>query len=420
MKINKKSIIRWIILYIIAPLFKAIGYGNRRRKSVIYVGQAYYNNWYLSRALRKLGWRADVLNWDLNIKSKIFYHGEDFKIDYKGSEDIKSYWRFYLWSLREYDLFHFANKGGMQFGEPFRHEIARLTGMEGFEIKFLKTLGKKIVYGNNGCLDGVSQTSFSKWGPTSVCDTCQWKNVPSVCSDEGNLRWGKFRNEMADYQCLLGGNRADYNIDPTVHEVPEYYCLDQDFWLPDLDIPSRFRYSADHDTVLLYHAVGNYSERTNKNSVNVKSTHIYVPLIQKIRDMGHKVEMVFCTDVPNKDVRFYQAQADIFLEMLTYGWFGANAREAMMLGKPVICFLRQEWLDSAREEIPEYIDELPIVNATPETIEEILLDLIRDKEKRERIGRASREFAIKWHSSNAAAEKFNKIYSQLLGIADER
>ena len=35
-----------------------------QRGRVLYVGQAYYNAWYLSRALRKLGWKADVLNWD--------------------------------------------------------------------------------------------------------------------------------------------------------------------------------------------------------------------------------------------------------------------------------------------------------------------------------------------------------------------
>ena len=40
--------------------------------------------------------------------------------------------------------------------------------------------------------------------------------------------------------------------------------------------------------------------------------------------------MVFFSKVPNKEVRFYQVQADIFLDMLTYGFFGATAREAMM------------------------------------------------------------------------------------------
>ena len=49
-----------------------------KRKSVLFAGQAYYNCWYLSHALRNLGWEADLLNWDSNPKSQIYYHGEDF------------------------------------------------------------------------------------------------------------------------------------------------------------------------------------------------------------------------------------------------------------------------------------------------------------------------------------------------------
>lgn len=390
------------------------GFGSRGRKSVLYVGQMYYNHWYLSRALRSLGWRADVLNWDLNLGSQMYYHGEDFRIPYVDQEDIVNFRRFYLRSLRDYDVFHFANKGGLQFGEPFRIHVQKMVGEGGFEVRFLKALGKKIVYSNNGCLDGVSQTAFSRWGPQSVCAICRWRDVPAVCSDEGNLAWGRFRNAMADYQCLLGGNRADFNEDPRVHEVPEYYCLDEEFWRPDLPIPERYRYPYSPETVLLYHAVGNHAERSDEDGVNIKSTHVYRPLVDRLKREGYPVEMVFCTNVPNKEVRFYQAQADIFLEMLTFGWFGANAREAMMLGKPVICFLRQEWLESARREIPEYIDELPIVSATPETVEHVLRDLIQDKEKRLEIGRRSRVFALKWHSSEAGARRLDRIYSELL------
>ena len=38
--------------------------GVKLKPRVLMVGQAYYNAWYLSRALRELGWKADVLNWD--------------------------------------------------------------------------------------------------------------------------------------------------------------------------------------------------------------------------------------------------------------------------------------------------------------------------------------------------------------------
>jgi hypothetical protein len=390
------------------PMFKAI-----TSKRVLYAGQAYYNAWYLSRSLRNLGWKADVLNWDLNPSSQIYYHGEDFRFGGNVENGLSHNLKFYISSLYEYDVFHFSNAYGICFGF-YVQSFFKEKFSEHSEIFLLKHLGKKIVYSNNGCQDGVSQTSFSKWEPTSVCSICPWQNQPSVCSDDRNLAWGKFRNEVSDFQCLLGGNRVDYNDDPRVHEAPEFYCLDKDFWHPQLDIPEKFRLEekVSHN-VWLYHAVGNLHERTI-NGVNIKSSHIYLPLVEKLQNEGLPIDLINPTGIPNKEVRFLQAQADIFLEMLTFGWFGANAREAMMLGKPVICYIRPEWLESLRQEIPDYAAELPIISATPDTVEEILRDLITNPDKRREIGQRSRDFAVKWHSAEAGGRRFDKIYTKLL------
>ncbi len=85
-----------------------------------------------------------------------------------------------------------------------------------------------------------------------------------------------------------------------------------------------------------------------------------------------------------------------------------------MLGKVAVCYLRPEWLDSMRREIPEYVDELPVVNATPDTIEDVLKDLVDNPERRAEIGRRSREFALKWYSAEAGARRLDEIYSALL------
>ena len=118
-----------------------------------------------------------------------------------------------------------------------------------------------------------------------------------------------------------------------------------------------------------------------------------------------------------KQLRFFQAQADIVVDMLTFGWFGATAREALMLGKPVIAHIRPAWLETMRQEIPEYVDELPIVEATPETARDVLLDLVQNPEKRAEIGRRSREFALKWHSAESGVRVLDRIYRDLLGRA---
>ncbi|HEX6051404.1 MAG TPA: glycosyltransferase, partial [Gemmatimonadaceae bacterium] len=118
--------------------------------------------------------------------------------------------------------------------------------------------------------------------------------------------------------------------------------------------------------------------------------------------------------VPNKEVRFIQVQADIVVDMLTFGWFGSNIREAMMLGKPVVCYLRPEWLERMRRQIPEYIDELPVVSATPDTVEGVLKDLVNSPERRRELGERSRAFALKFHSAQAGARRMDQIYRELL------
>jgi hypothetical protein len=381
---------------------------------VLYVGQAYYNAWYLSRELRKLGWKADVLNWDPNPASQIYYHGEDVRLDDSGPLPALRHLGHYLRWINQYDIFHFSNAHAMRFSNALHHAVARYL-RPGDEIRLLKRLGKRIVYSNNGCLDGVAQSSYASWGSRPVCTDCPWRNNPDICSDERNLTWGAFRNSMADYQILLGGNRIDYNLDPGVHEEPEFYCLDEEVWHPQVAIPPSFRLPAANGTVRIYHAVGNATSRSQAGTMrNLKSTHIYLPLIEQLKREGYDIELMWFETVPNRDLRYYQVQADIFVDMLTVGFFGANAREAMMLGKPVVCYLRPEWLESMRDEIPEYVDELPIVSATPETIRDVLIDLITHPEKRREIGARGREFAVKWHSSRAAARRFDAIYGRLL------
>lgn len=380
---------------------------------MLFAGQCYYNAWYLSRALRQIGWQADVLNLDPNPASQMFYHGEDF-IFSNHRRDLVKQLLFYLRAIRDYEIFHFSNAHAMFFGDMIHNYVGRILP-EYSEIKLLKKLGKKIVYSNNGCLDGVSQSSFRKWGPEPICDICPWRDAPNVCSDERNLAWGRVRNALADYQCTLGGNRVDYNDDPRVHEVPEFYCMDADFWNPDIPVPAKFRLPIAASSVKIYHSVGNYDSRTDSESRrNVKSTHIIIPTIERLKAAGYDVELVFVKDVPSREVRYYQVQADIVVDMLTYGFFGANVREALMLGKPAVCFLRPDWLESMRREIPGYVDELPVISATPDTVYDVLRELIEKPEWRRQIGRRSREFAVKWHSAEAGARRLDEIYTRLL------
>ena len=389
----------------------------RNKKSILFVGHCYYNHYYLSRELRKLGWRADVLNIDLDPSSEMYYQGSDYII-HKGVIGFFMNLLFFIKSLFRYQIFHFANAEGMYF-PPF-NRIPKFYSIFGqySEVAFLKKLGKRIFYTNNGCRDGVLQSTFNKWGPYPVCDICPWQSRPDVCSDEKNMKWGELRNKFADFIGILGSNRADYNTAKNVHEAPWIYCLDKNLWDPNLLIPSNYLLPFDIKTVKIFHSVGNYDTRSHGDKKRtIKSTEIWVDIITRLKNEGLNVEMIFFKDVPSVNIKYYQAQADIFVDMLTFGFFGANIREAMMLGKPAICFLRPEWLTDMSKEIPDYVSELPVISATPETAYFVLKDLVLDSVKRQEIGVRMREFGLKWHASDVAAHHANKIYSNSLAVS---
>ncbi|MEZ5123712.1 MAG: hypothetical protein R2736_19425 [Solirubrobacterales bacterium] len=382
------------------------------RRSVLFVGQAYYNHWYLSRRLRELGWTADVVNIDAG--SAGHYHGQDRMLVGRSRADLVKHLAFFARAARDYDVFHFANAHGLRFGDAI-HDFAAHRFAAYDEIRWLKRMGKKIVYTNNGCLDGVAQTSFRAWPPYPTCDDCPFQHRPDVCSDELNLGWGRTRNELADYVALLGGNRADFNVAPNVYENPWVYCLDEEVWQPDLLVPTNYRLGLREQTFKIYHSVGNADTRSQVGTLrNTKSTHVYVPLVEQLKAEGRDVELLFFKDVPNLQLRYYQAQADVFVDMLTAGFFGATAREGLMLGKPVVCYLSPVFLEQMRREIPQYVDELPVISATPDTVRDVLTDLMDDPERRAEIGRRSREFAVKWHGSRAAARAWDRVYREVL------
>lgn len=382
-----------------------------KRRSILYVGHCYYNHYYLAKELRKLGWRADVLNIDLSSDSQMYYHGQDYTVAPPSLVGHIKNFLFFIKAFWRYDIFHFGNAELLTF-PPFNQirGFYRIFGKYA-EVRLLRAFGKKIFYTNNGCRDGVTQSAFKKWGPESVCDSCPWRDNQNVCSDKKNAEWGELRNRYTDYIGLLGGNRADYNVTEKAHEAPWIYCLDSNFWRPDLVIPANYRLSLRENSIKIFHSVGNYDSRSHgERNRTIKSTEIWFEIVEILKEEGLDVELIFFKDVPNKVMRYYQAQADIFVEMLTFGWFGANVREAMMLGKPAICFLRPEWLEQMGQEYPEYVANLPVISATPETAYSRLRELVVDEIKRKDVGRRMREFGLSWHASDVCALVGQEVY----------
>ena len=64
-------------------------------------------------------------------------------------------------------------------------------------------------------------------------------------------------------------------------------------------------------------------------------------------------------EVPPVKLPRFMARYRFFFHPIRYTSLGLAVCEAMMLGKPAVCFLRPEWLETMRAQIPDYVAELP-------------------------------------------------------------
>ena len=105
-------------------------------------------------------------------------------------------------------------------------------------------------------------------------------------------------------------------------------------------------------------------------------------------------------------VQLYK-QADIIIDQILCGAYGNLSVEAMALGKPVICYIRPDLVD-------HYPKNLPIVSANPDTLFDVLKDLIRDQERRSHLGRLGRSYVEEYHDASKVIHQLINIYEEVL------
>lgn len=381
-----------------------------KRRSVLFSQHCYYNFYYLARALRARGWDAHSISLEApDSPQRGFYHGEDETIY---NPDPVAHRRLIADFLsRNADRFGIVHTYGVGVLSLFPQNHDRGPHHLGipWDIFEAKRRGVLIGYSHSGCLDGVSQSSFKNWSP-SLCANCVWEDNPAVCSDRRNLAWGRKLTTIVDLFCTETDPPLDFKGASQAFRGPLTFAIDPDVWRSDLDVPDQYRRERRPGEILVYHAMGNYSQRS-RDGRNVKGTGAVIVAVEQLRAEGIDIRLDFVHDVPSLDNRFVQVQADIIVDQLHYGRYGALAREGMLLGKPVVG--RVDKSDGYGLPATRCIQETPIVHADESTVVDVLRDLALNPAKRAAIGETSRQHAIDWWSADRLAARFEQVYDHL-------
>ena len=119
------------------------------------------------------------------------------------------------------------------------------------------------------------------------------------------------------------------------------------------------------------------------------------------------IELTVVRGVPHdRALELYRA-ADLVVDQVLAGWYGGFAVEAMALGKPVACYVRDEDLGVLPARMAA---QLPLLRVHPDTLERDLEAALADRAAWGELGRRSREFVLRWHDPRRIAAAMLRAY----------
>lgn len=341
------------------------------------------NAWGLSRAERLLGIQSDVM------VRRSSYRGYPSDIDLRlrtGSLPgrVLRLTQFVLRATRAYDVFHF--NWGMSILDYWRWNLNYL------ELPLLKRLGKRIVMTFQGCdarIKTLSQQRFS----TSACAECD----VSWCTERmDKIRMKRFQKVMSYVDKVFALNPDLMHFLPNAELLP-YASVDPAAWVPQ---ENRGGPPAPQNPIQILHLPTNQS---------IKGTRYVERACADLQAEGWPVQLHLVQGVPHAEVQALIANSDLVVDQLLIGWYGAFAVEAMSMGKPVLCYLRD---DDLKRFVP-FENRIPIVRTSKETLTHDLRALIEDPARRSQLGWAGRQFVLDVHDPREIAKRTLAVYQQL-------
>jgi hypothetical protein len=140
----------------------------------------------------------------------------------------------------------------------------------------------------------------------------------------------------------------------------------------------------------------------------VKGTRYIVDAVDRLKQEGFKFSFELIEGLSNKEARKCYENADLLVDQLLVGWYGGLAVELMALGKPVVCYIREEDLQYIPDQMRK---DLPIINANPSTIYAELKGLIvKPREELLALGKKCRVYVEKWHDPIEIAKRLKHDY----------
>ena len=288
-------------------------------------------------------------------------------------------------ALLRYDVFHvFADRGILPSEWRF--------GIHPEELRAIKEAGKRLYIYAYGA-DVRTRSSTEALGRWNFCVECDDPGRYCVCDDAKGR--ALMASAAAHATALLSlGDMLIYM--PGARHVA-YWPIDTAMLVSadvtrDPAVPLRIAHAPNHP--------------------HFKGTIYLEAAIARLKSVGHAIELVRVSGVPNTEVMRLFASADVIADQFIGGAYGYTALEGLALGKPVMTYVRSPDLVLAAEDCPFF-------SVTPEHLESALLWCLANRDKLAAIGRQGRAYVERHHDIAAVAGRFSLLYRETGGFPSQ-
>ena len=338
--------------------------------------------WVLSRYERQLGVASDLLS---TYRTSFAYAADRVltRVEDPWEAQLRARLLAGLQAPLDYDAFHFY------FGQTMLGGWNEDNGSDYryLDLELAHHLGKPIVFTMQGCDARLAGESSVRYAHTPCRDGACTLFAECVSKyDAGRRRFMAEALPKADKVFFLNPELGHY--------VPNGQFLPY----ASVDIAKIAVYQQRVDgPPRIVHAPTNAS---------IKGTSAILAALEELR-REREFELLLVQNMTHVEAMRVYGTADLVIDQVLAGWYGGFAVEAMAMGKPVLCYLREEDFDQVPAEL---IADLPIRNIRPDRLADDI-DVVLDRHSEWRDwSQRSRQFVEKWHNPRLIAAAMIDLY----------
>lgn len=292
----------------------------------------------------------------------------------------------FVWACARFDRLHFfCDRGLLPSFTPRRFNA--------WELWLYRRLGKQVFFWCYGA-DVRTRRPTEQLGRFNCCLHCPAPGIACICDE---------RLGDANIETIRRYATAIFSQGDMTHYTPGS-INDLYYWPVDLEIEAGARYAPRYPTagdrpLRVVHA---------PNHREFKGTQYLIDAVERLRAEGVRIELELVEGRSNTEALEVYRDADVIFDQCLIGHHGYLAQEAMALGKPVMCYIRDPQSTLLEP------SECPIINAMPPEIEPTLRRLAGpDRSTLGDIGRRGRRYIERHHTPRRFADRLARAYEQL-------